>query len=187
MYIIISGEARFEHGHQWESCDPFEVEEARAKNRERKRKLKSGDSFGEEIILGLEENYHYTVVSITSMSKYAISVASFTQAFRHMPDVIHKMHENFTQNASPDHAWKKRREGRPCISEGRTGSAFRDVVLDTLQDITKTCTTVDSKIQALEGAFVEHYSHLSHVLVGSSAGIPPQQATDEEQGGVVLL
>lgn len=85
MYIIISGEARFEHGHQWESCDPFEVEEARAKNRERKRKLKSGDSFGEEIILGLEENYHYTVVSITSMSKYAISVASFTQAFRHMP------------------------------------------------------------------------------------------------------
>jgi len=92
MYVIIDGKACFEQGHQWKARDPLEVEdELKAQQRECKQTLTKGDSFGEEIVLGLEEEYHYTIIASTAMSLYSICESKFLQAFHHLPDVMHKM------------------------------------------------------------------------------------------------
>jgi CRP-like cAMP-binding protein len=158
MYIIIDGEACYEKGHQWEPRDPFEVEDQvtftkqlASGNRGCKQRLKGGDSFGEEIILGLEEQYHYTIVSATVLHMYAISVHAFTDAFHHMPDVIHKMHANFIQNRGPSARQRTGppRSGYPSVVEGGTPSTFPSVVLDSLQHISQCCDATESAMKGI--------------------------------------
>jgi len=58
-------------------------------------KLEVGDSFGEEIILGLEERYLYTVTSTSPMSLYMLQELEFKACFEALPDVFSMMTENY--------------------------------------------------------------------------------------------
>merc|ERR1712187_194628 len=60
------------------------------------RLLSSGDSFGEEILSGLEERYTYTVVAQEKVSLYSIEESDFQQLFEHMPDIKDQVVKNAT-------------------------------------------------------------------------------------------
>jgi len=60
--------------------------------------LQDGDSFGEEIILGVEDCYGYTVTTISKVTMFTISEKQFAQQFESMPEVYTQMRENFTSN-----------------------------------------------------------------------------------------
>ena len=57
MYILVNGVARYDKGAPWSARYD--------EGTQRFQQLIEGDSFGEEIIFGLEESYLYTVVAIT--------------------------------------------------------------------------------------------------------------------------
>lgn len=193
MYIIMEGEAHFEHGHQWTPNDPLESEEeSKGGNKECKEHLRSGDSFGEEIILGLEEVYHYTIVATTGMQLFAISVSAFTQAFEHLPDVMHKMHANFVQNDCPDANAKKANNGRSSIKNGGVPSQFTEEVLDALQDIKNLSETTQSDVRELVVTIEpanhndEYTSQSPFAETLSSPGGPPCGATSHTEDSKVL-
>jgi signal-transduction protein with cAMP-binding, CBS, and nucleotidyltransferase domain len=104
MFIILDGKAYFESGHQWSVQGKDESDdEVTAADMECKQTLQRGDSFGEEIILGLEEEYAYTINAFTIVRMYCLAEDVFVDAFRHMPEIVHRMHDNFVaqQNAPP--------------------------------------------------------------------------------------
>lgn len=135
MYIIIQGVASIEKGHQLAPKDAH-TEEAKST---KANQLTHGDSFGEEIILGLEEDFHYTICAKTAMKMYAISKEHFIHTFRHMPDIRHKMHDNFMQNRRPHTPhMNAETKGRASLRDNHAGGipkSFPDAVLDALKDI----------------------------------------------------
>merc|ERR1719482_997586 len=143
MYILIHGQAVYVEGHQWMPRDPEEVEEdiePNADGLQFTEILGNGDSFGEEIILGLEEQYFYTICAATQIRYFSISEGDFQNAFNHMPDIISRMKENFQRNARPDMEHSQNTQGRAALSSRRTSwstipAAFPDVVLDSLLEI----------------------------------------------------
>merc|ERR1719183_632477 len=58
-------------------------------------------SFGEEIILGFEELYQYTVVATTAMELYRIPEHQFREQFGNLADVTMQMKEAFLSNRMP--------------------------------------------------------------------------------------
>lgn len=88
MYTLIDGSARYDRGLLWRpgGCKI---------TGERFSKVKTGDSFGEEIILGLEEDYTYTIIAITACQFHSISEDGFVDQFRSMPSVFRYMYQNF--------------------------------------------------------------------------------------------
>eukprot|EP00930_Biecheleria_cincta_P103557 TRINITY_DN9556_c0_g1_i1.p1 TRINITY_DN9556_c0_g1~~TRINITY_DN9556_c0_g1_i1.p1 ORF type:complete len:742 (+),score=112.26 TRINITY_DN9556_c0_g1_i1:22-2247(+) len=81
MFIISDGSAHMSQ----EACDGSMNE----------KKLEVGDSFGEEIILGLEERYSYTVTATSPMSLYMLQELEFKACFQALPDVFSMMTENY--------------------------------------------------------------------------------------------
>lgn len=59
------------------------------------RKLGVGDSFGEEIILGLDERYTYTVTSTSPMSLHMLQELEFKACFQALPEMFTLMTENY--------------------------------------------------------------------------------------------
>merc|ERR1712113_339097 len=59
------------------------------------KNLGTGDSFGEEIILGLEEQYLYTVISTSKMSIHMIPEDAFIDTFQTTPHLLALMTETF--------------------------------------------------------------------------------------------
>jgi len=76
MYLVISGEVtKTEPGQEPQT-------------------LGQGDSFGEEVLLGLTEKYAYTTMAETSVRMHMIEEEAFIDCFRTMPDVIEQMRVN---------------------------------------------------------------------------------------------
>merc|ERR1712048_1165234 len=79
MFIVCTGMVRMEHS-------------SRAP-----RVLSGGDSFGEEILAGLEEKYAYTVTAIKKQaSLFMIEEEYFQKLFEHMPNVKEEVLRNAT-------------------------------------------------------------------------------------------
>lgn len=91
---------------------------------------------------------------------YSISEESFKQAFQYMPDIVHKMMSNFTQNgvesldipltkSKSQNLIKSVKDSRKSVKEDRVASqpsvyhpglpaGFADTVLDLLKDVRHT-------------------------------------------------
>eukprot|EP00931_Biecheleriopsis_adriatica_P078205 TRINITY_DN51668_c0_g1_i1.p1 TRINITY_DN51668_c0_g1~~TRINITY_DN51668_c0_g1_i1.p1 ORF type:complete len:788 (+),score=133.85 TRINITY_DN51668_c0_g1_i1:290-2365(+) len=93
MYVIIEGQAQVIDGQRW--VPPEAVVEGK---HNLCKDLDEGDSFGEEIIFSLEQDYQYTVVAKTSVSMYDISMDDFKHQFRNMPELLQKMLWNFLRS-----------------------------------------------------------------------------------------
>jgi len=89
MYVISEGRARFDQGHQYKG-------ETQGGSSE--HMLEQGDSFGEEIILQLEDFYAYTVVACAKSCMFMISETAFQDRFKCYPAVRKQMLDNFTSN-----------------------------------------------------------------------------------------
>jgi CRP-like cAMP-binding protein len=159
MFVILHGIAKFEAGHQWraDAAESSKMDEDLLKlesgvdadnsKSERTLTLSTGDSFGEEIILELEEEYQYTIVSKTAVNMLEIQKDAFIEHFKHMPDMLEQMHNNFTkpkQVAEQANASAKKR-GRSSIKEGVV-QAFPDLVLDKLDEMRKWCGDHEAKM-----------------------------------------
>jgi len=87
MFIVLEGNAHM----SWS-----------AKDRLVDRKLEAGDSFGEEIVLRLDQYYRYTVTATSSMTLFMIQAISFQECFQTMPDQLLLMRENFMRLGRPE-------------------------------------------------------------------------------------
>jgi len=56
--------------------------------------LYAGDSFGEEIITGVAENYFYNARAVTVSSMLMIDEGTFKEAFTYLPDCFEQMARN---------------------------------------------------------------------------------------------
>jgi len=79
MYIIVNGTACM-------SFQEMESEDALA--------LRSGDSFGEEVLLDYDDKYHYCVVAMTPLTMDSIAQAEFLACFKNMPRAVAQMRKN---------------------------------------------------------------------------------------------
>eukprot|EP00927_Polykrikos_kofoidii_P086717 TRINITY_DN9806_c0_g1_i2.p1 TRINITY_DN9806_c0_g1~~TRINITY_DN9806_c0_g1_i2.p1 ORF type:complete len:897 (+),score=132.66 TRINITY_DN9806_c0_g1_i2:57-2693(+) len=130
MYIVASGVVRY---HQRKN----------AKAGETKKLLRCGDSFGEEIILSLEERYRYTCTGINNCKFSYITEEDFQKCFELMPDVVQEMRLNYMVLVCPEITTKDVDFGRSNYLEGEAGTGncprhFPDAVLDALGDIQLT-------------------------------------------------
>jgi len=93
MYVLIDGSARYDRGVIWRPAG-VRIEGKKF------QKLKEGDSFGEEIIFGLEEDYNYTIIAISACQFHSISEDGFIDQFRSMPSVHRFMYHNVLEMRS---------------------------------------------------------------------------------------
>jgi CRP-like cAMP-binding protein len=100
MYIVTKGYA-FLDGGEYALTDGAED----GQTKKVKTFLKAGDSFGEEIILGLEEDHFYNVVARTSIIMYMSGEDAFTKAFQNMPEIRHKIRENYMNKRKQNHTY----------------------------------------------------------------------------------
>lgn len=88
MYILVEGAARYDQGRKWHP-------EGTAPPGKRYKHVVGGDSFGEEIIFGLAENYQYTIVTITECEIHSISEDGFQERYQNMPELRNQMYDSF--------------------------------------------------------------------------------------------
>jgi len=60
-----------------------------------KRSLGPGDSWGEEVVLGLEQRYDYTVTATSKMTLHMIPEKAFFDCFMTWPDMVENMRANY--------------------------------------------------------------------------------------------
>ncbi|KAJ8599999.1 hypothetical protein CTAYLR_001836 [Chrysophaeum taylorii] len=84
MYVIARG-----NGLQL-GASPLDAEPDPTKVRD----LGAGESFGEEVLLGLEKSYAYTVDAVTALEMCAIPTEEFLKCFNGMPDILARIKAN---------------------------------------------------------------------------------------------
>eukprot|EP00930_Biecheleria_cincta_P044637 TRINITY_DN3072_c0_g3_i2.p1 TRINITY_DN3072_c0_g3~~TRINITY_DN3072_c0_g3_i2.p1 ORF type:complete len:717 (+),score=107.19 TRINITY_DN3072_c0_g3_i2:98-2248(+) len=105
MFIIIEGSALM-HGrqilHQFSilhqehaSPESNETTSPQSQSKGKEEALHQGDSFGEEVLLGVRSHYDYTVTASSTAVLLMISIDEFLQAFKGMPEIISVMRTNF--------------------------------------------------------------------------------------------
>merc|ERR1712032_200445 len=96
--------------------------------------LCEGDSFGEEILLGFEDKFQYTVLVTSERVKcHVIPEEDFLKCFLHMPEVVEQMREN----AKSIHDRPKPHAGRPSLfnGNGTIPNGFPEKVISLLEEI----------------------------------------------------
>jgi len=91
MYILVDGVARYDKGVKWYPAN------AESKG-SRFEKIVPGDSFGEEIVFSMEENYLYSVVTISNCELHSISEDGFQERFQNMPELTEIMRSGFLRS-----------------------------------------------------------------------------------------
>jgi CRP-like cAMP-binding protein len=113
MYILVRGAARYDKGLPWSP-------QGTKSPGQRFQQLIEGDSFGEEIIFGLDEVYSYTIASITNCTYHSVSEDGFIDRFRNMPELRKDMFRYFLKSRGfaetdiPEHVtMRKGSKGNP--------------------------------------------------------------------------
>lgn len=135
MYIVAEGSACFAQGHQWKR-DAI----GSASN-----DIGAGDSFGEEILLGLERSYQYTVITTSKVVLYHIPEDHFLDVFKGHHELIHRMRSNFVDLSTVNDAKIAVGGSPPCgraslvnSNSGALPHGFSDAVIDSFEDVQKT-------------------------------------------------
>ena len=114
MFLLAEGMAHYKIGHQWTQPLPGQPSE-------RKTEITVGDSFGEEIILGLEDVYRYTIAARTHVVAYIIPESGFVESFSTMPEIVEQMRRNYKETTS-----LQRQTRRDRTRQARTGQTGQD-------------------------------------------------------------
>merc|ERR1712203_873735 len=139
MYIITSGAALKAKGHQWtgQHNPTFGCLDHSAVT----QNLLVGDSFGEEVILQLEETYKYTIVATQDTTLVFVTKARFRECFGNMPRAVGQMKKRYLKNEAPKRVSMRRalsRERgrlRSSVIDGDGGIPpdFPDAILEAFQ------------------------------------------------------
>lgn len=84
MFILVDGVARYDTGEPW--C-PKGV----SPRRRRYTQMIAGDSFGEEMVLGLAETYAYSIVAWTFCTFHVFPEDRFREQYRNLPELHRRM------------------------------------------------------------------------------------------------
>lgn len=87
MYILVEGAARYDQGVRFQGL----LLEPAA----RFSQVVKGQSFGDEILFGIEESYTYTIITITDCVFHTISEDGFNERYQNMPELQQQMFECF--------------------------------------------------------------------------------------------
>merc|ERR1712048_459601 len=115
-------------GHQWSSALPGHASE-------RKTEITIGDSFGEEIILGLEDCYRYAIVASTDIVAYLIPESGFVESFTNMPDIIEQMRRNYNEMNSQQSELSRPKLPRHEMMIDNVGDEIPDTIRGKLRYI----------------------------------------------------
>jgi len=149
MFILAEGSARFEQGHQWKAEKSAEKKEKDAENRA--HNLQVGDSFGEEIMLGLEETYQYTVIATCRVVAFSIAEQAFSDRFRLMPDVKKSMIANFKKNKEPEK--KQVLKAHPVSATIPEG--FPETVMAILKDLSRRFYVMERRLNFESPSYID--------------------------------
>lgn len=99
---------------------------------DKEEEIGDGESFGEEIVLGFEEQYKYTVVATSRLKLFSIPEALLLDRLATFPDQLAQMRENFQQSG----AYRPRSDGKTTLIGGTTGIpyGFAEVLFERLQE-----------------------------------------------------
>lgn len=117
-----------------------------------------GDSFGEEILLGIKFRYTYSITAESKVVMYRIGSKEFQDSFRQRPDALRRMKANYcnknAQLASPSATSSTDFTERLATEHGRSSvlqggergvpPSFPDAVFEAFHEITH-------KLKKLEG------------------------------------
>jgi Ca2+-binding EF-hand superfamily protein len=157
MFIILDGTAliTWAHAQAWSGGNPETPSGARKTTRStlraKTKTLEIGDSFGEEIILGLEERYLYTVTATARMVVHMIPLDGFNECFTTVPYLVAQMQDNFLRDPNKGNKEKYRSQLRDAYIEpemrevrGSNNEVFYDLaeeVRSSLEDLKKLLTS----------------------------------------------
>jgi CRP-like cAMP-binding protein len=96
MFLIISGKVHITAGadNRINGIAPPPPSTVSSSESSMTQTLGSGDSFGEEVLLGFSEQYEFTTWAETRVSMHMIEEEEFENCFKSMPDVIQIMKKN---------------------------------------------------------------------------------------------
>jgi len=86
MFVILDGIAIMDHHHS----------EANIRISKAPEVLRAGDSFGEEVLLGLEKEYTYSVSATSKVVMLFIPADLFMERFANLPEILNVMRNNFS-------------------------------------------------------------------------------------------
>jgi hyperpolarization activated cyclic nucleotide-gated potassium channel 2 len=102
-------------------------------------KLCPGDSFGEEIVLGMKRRYAYSICAETKVSLCRINMKEFQEIFKNRPDAISKMKANFERyNTSGMSGTRSTDRGRSSLLDGGAECVpptFPDAVFEAFHEL----------------------------------------------------
>lgn len=91
MYILVEGAARYDEGVM------FTQGKGKGLPLTRFQQVGRGDSFGEEILFGMEETYTYTIIAIVESEFHTISEDGFHERYQNMPELQGYMRKSYFQ------------------------------------------------------------------------------------------
>jgi len=141
MFMLAEGIGHYKVGHQWTQPSPDRPSE-------RKTEITIGDSFGEEIILGFEDMYRYTIVASTPIEAYLIPESGFVETFSTMPDIVEQMRKNYKAASGQPMNHQQGQLVRPVLQNVENGipTGFSDTVLDKLRMIGDRLDGLETKL-----------------------------------------
>lgn len=86
MFVILDGIAIMDHN----------AEDAHIRLSRAPEVLRVGDSFGEEILLGIEKEYSYSVAATSKVVMLFVPADLFMERFANLPEILNVMRNNFT-------------------------------------------------------------------------------------------
>eukprot|EP00928_Gymnodinium_smaydae_P068609 TRINITY_DN5178_c0_g1_i1.p1 TRINITY_DN5178_c0_g1~~TRINITY_DN5178_c0_g1_i1.p1 ORF type:complete len:847 (-),score=206.00 TRINITY_DN5178_c0_g1_i1:190-2730(-) len=115
--------------------------------------LVAGDSFGEEILLGLEKLYAYTIQATSHMVLVELPQRSFDEVFGDMNDVVYQMQLKFAKGAGQegntvDMRNSRKKGGSSFVDGGTTGvpPSFPDAVFESFDLVFAKVETLEQKM-----------------------------------------
>lgn len=111
----------------------------------------SGESFGEEVLLGLAMDYAYTVVAERRCTLLQILADEFAERFASRPDVMYRLKCNF-QKAHDKPSHRSGHVGSSSVLEGGYSGlspAFPDVVLGHLTEVFGRMDSLHSDVKMI--------------------------------------
>jgi CRP-like cAMP-binding protein len=155
MYILTSGSVVLER--MCLDSDGTLSDKDAANMDEVRREFLAGDSFGEEVLLGFEEMYNYTITACTATKALYISKEAFVEKFNLMPEIMNRIHSNFLS--------KNKAHKKSAATDGSSSSLPRDnAVLDAIGRIHGQVLQSDGRLARLEELYWRH-GHHTHTTI----------------------
>jgi CRP-like cAMP-binding protein len=143
------------------------------------RELSDGESFGEEVLLGFDKHYGYTVTAKTRMMVYRIDKERFAKEFEGHPELMERMEQCVIDKGKVEFPQRCAAKGRASLLTGGASGvspSFPEAVMDSMEAMEhKLETKVLSSLWSMEAKIEMEVRKLMDMLAQIQA--IPQKAS----------